>query len=380
MLSIQAELVDVGTGSQMWGDHYERKASDIQSVQEEISRGLSEKMRLRLTGDEKRLLTKRYTASPEAYQLYLKGRHAWEKRTEDGVQRSIEYFQQAIDKDPGYALAYAGLADSYAVLSAYSVMSPAESFTKARAAARKALEIDDGLAQAHATLGIAFMNYDRDWSSAESEYKKAIALDGNYATAHHWYGLLLMALGRFEESQAQLRRAAELDPFSVVIQGNMSRAFLFARQFDRAVEEARKAVAIDPNSGVGHIYAANVYEAKKMTREAIAENETVARLLGRTAYGLMALGRAQALSGRRAEALATVEEMKSFSAHRYMSPAFVALVLRHLGDKKQVLDWWEKACEDRIFEVIFLKVDPMNDDLRDEPRFAALLRKAGLSP
>ena len=217
-LSIQADLMDVETGAQIWGNHYDRKIADIQSVQEEIAREISEKLRLRLTGEEKEQLGKRYTANTDAYQLYLKGRYAWEKRTESGLTQSVEYFQQAIEKDPGYALAYAGLADSYAVLSSYSIMSPADSFPRARAAARKALEIDDGLAQAHANLGIGFGEYDRDWSSAESEYKKAIALDPNYATAHHWYGLLLTALGRSDEALAELRRAAEIDPFSVVIQ------------------------------------------------------------------------------------------------------------------------------------------------------------------
>lgn len=379
-LSIQAELVDVGSGSQIWGDHYARKLADILSVQEEIARGISEKLRLRLTGEEKQRLNKRDTANTEAYQLYLKGRYAWEKRSESGLQQSIEFFQQAIEKDPAYALAYAGLADSYAVLSSYSIMSPGESFPRARAAARKALEIDDSLAQAHATLGISFMDYDRDWSSSESEFKKAIALDGNYATAHHWYGLLLTALGRFDEALAELRRARELDPFSAVIQVNTSRLFVCARQYDRAIEEGRKAVEIDPNFGVPHYFLASAYTAKKMTREAIAENETAARLLGRNPLGLMALGRAQALSGRREEALRTIEEMKALSTRRYVSPAYVAMVLRHLGDKDQVLDWWEKACEDRSFDVIFLKVDPLNDDLRDDPRFAELLRKAGLSP
>jgi len=379
-LSIQADLVDAGSGSQVWGDRYERKVTDILSVQEEIAQAISEKLRLRLTGEEKEKLTKRSTANTVAYQLYLKGRHAWEKRSEDAVRKSIEYFQEAIDEDPGYALAHAGLADSYAVLSAYSALSPRESFTRARAAARRALELDGGLAQAHATLGLAFMNYDHDWPAAESAYKKAIALDGNYATAHHWYGLLLMALGRFDESVAQLRRAAELDPFSVIIQSNLSRAFLSARQFDRAVEESRKAVALDPSSGVGHNYAGNAYVAANRIREAIAEYETVARLLGRSPYGLMALGRAQALSGRRDEALATVEEMKALSGRRYVSPAFIAAVLRHLDDKEQRLDWWAKAWEDRSFEAMFLEVDPANDDLRNDPRFVALLRKANLGP
>jgi tetratricopeptide (TPR) repeat protein len=333
-----------------------------------------------LTGEEKQRLTKRYTANTEAYQLYLKGRYAWEKRSESGLTQSIEYFQQAIEKDPGYALAYAGLADSYAVLSSYSIMSPGESFPRARAAARKALEIDDSLAQAHATLGIAFMHFDRDWPSAESEYKKAIALDPNYATVHHWYGLLLTALGRFDEALAELRRARELDPFSAIIQGNICRLFIYTRQYDRAIEEGRKAVEIDPNLFVGHNFFAQAYAAKKMTREAIAESQTAANLMGRTPMGLMILGRAQALSGNRSEALRTVEEMKALSTRRYVSPAFVAMVLRHLGDKDQIFDWWAKACEDRSFDVIYLKVDPLNDDLRDDPRFAGLLRKAGLDP
>jgi serine/threonine-protein kinase len=379
-LSIQAELVDAGSGSQIWGDRYERKVTDILTLQDEIAQDISEKLRLRLTGEEKQQLTKRSTLDTEAYQLYLKGRHAWEGRSENGVRKSIEYFRQAIDKDPGYALAYAGLADSYAVFSSYSAMSPAESFTGARAAARKALELDPDLAQAHATLALAFANYDHDWSSAESEFKKSIALDGNYATAHHWYGLMLMALGRFDEAAAELRRAVEIDPFSVIIRCNLSRVFLSSRQFDRAVEEIRKAVALDPGSGVAHIYAGNIYVATNRIREAVSEYETVARLLGRTPYGLTSLGRAQALSGRREEALATVEEMKALSARRYVSPAFIAMVLRHLGDKDQLLDWWEKACDDRSFETMFLKVDPANDDIRNDPRFAVLLRKANLGP
>jgi serine/threonine-protein kinase len=217
-LVIQADLMDVGNGSQLWGNRYNRKLSDILSVQEEIAKEISEKLRLRLTGEEKEKLTKRYTGNTEAYQFYLKGRYAWEKRTEGGLQQSIEYFQQAIEKDPSYALAYAGLADAYAVLPSYSILSPGESFPRARAAARKALEIDDGLAQAHTTLAMALGDYDNDWPSAEAEYKKAIALDGNYATAHHWYGLLLMApLGRFDEALTEMRRAAELDPFSAII-------------------------------------------------------------------------------------------------------------------------------------------------------------------
>ena len=379
-LVVQADLVDIANGSQIWGDHYDRKLSDILTVQEEIAKEISEKLRLRLTGAEKEQLRKRYTANTEAYQLYLKGRYAWEKRTESGIQQSVEFFQQSIEKDPGYALAYAGLADSYAVMSSYSVMSPAESFPRARAAARKALEIDEGLAQAHATLGFVLTDYDHNWSAAESEFKRAIELAPTYATAHFWYGLLLGALGRSEECLTEFRRARELDPFSAIIQANSFRQLVCARQYDRAIEEGRKAIETSPNFGVAHRFLAEAYQAKKMTLQAVAEYQAAAKLIGRSPRGLLCLGRAQALSGRRSEALQTIEEMKVMATHRYVAPSLFAMVFYTLGDKDKALDWWAKAVEDRSYEVIFLKVDPLNDDLRDDPRFVDLLRKAGLAP
>ncbi|MEX0878719.1 MAG: protein kinase [Thermoanaerobaculia bacterium] len=379
-LVIQADLVDVANGSQIWGDHYDRKLSDIQTVQEEIAREISEKLRLRLTGEEKEQLRKRYTSNAEAYQLYLKGRHAWEKRTESGLQQSVELFQQSIEKDPGFALAYAGLADSYVVMNSYSLMPPADSFPRAKAAARKALEIDDDLAQAHATLCLALSNYDHDWPAAESECKRAIALDPKYATAHFWYTLMLGALGRSDEALVEIRRARELDPFSAIIQANYVRLLIFARQYDRAIEEGRKAVEENPNFGVAHNFLALALTAKGATREAIAESQTTAKLLEGTPLGLLALGRAQALDGRRSEALQTIEEMKALATRRYVAPSFVAMVLTRLGDKDQALDWWAKACENRDTDVVFLKVDPLNDALRRDPRFADLVRKVGLAP
>jgi TolB-like protein/Flp pilus assembly protein TadD len=379
-LSIQADLVDVGSGSQLWGDHYDRKLSDILTVQEEIAKEISEKLRLRLTGKEKEQLRKRYTANTEAYQLYLKGRYSWEKRTESGLKQSIEFFQQAIENDPGYALAYAGLADSYAVLSSYSVMPPAESYPRSRAAARKALEIDDGLAQAHATLGLVLTEYDHDWSGGESEYKKAIELDPGYAMAHFWYSQLLSAREHSDEASAQIRRARELDPLSPIIQANLARQLVFAREYDRAIEEGRKAVETIPNFPPAHRFLAYTYRAKGMIREAIAESQAAASLLGQTPLGLLNLGLAQALAGQRSEALQTIEEMKILAARRYVSPAYIAMVFQCLGDKDQTFEWWAKACEDRSFDPIFLKVDPLNDGLRNDPRFADLLRKAGLAP
>ena len=378
-LLIQADLVDAANGSQLWGDHYNRKLSDILNVQEEIAKEISEKLRLRLTGEEKERLKKVYTTSTEAYQLYLKGRYAWEKRTESGLKQSIEFFQQAIEKDPGYALAYAGLADSYAVLSSYSVMPSAESYPRSRAAARKALEIDDSLAQAHATLGLVLTEYDHDWSGGESEYKKAIELDPGYAMAHFWYSQLLSARERSDEASAQIRRARELDPLSPIIQANLARQLVFAREYDRAIEEGRKAVETIPNFPPAHRFLAYAYRAKGMIREAIAESQAAASLLGQTPLGLLNLGLAQALAGQRSEALRTIEEMKILAARRYVSPAYIAMVFQCLGDNDQTFEWWAKACEDRSFDPIFLKVDPLNDDLRGDPRFADLLRRAGLA-
>ena len=379
-LVVQADLVDAGNGSQLWGEHYDRRLSDILSVQEEIARDISEKLRLRLTGEDKEKLRKRYTANTDAYQFYLKGRYAWEKRSESEFERSIQFFQKAIEKDPGFALGYAGLADSYAVLSSYSIRSSSESYPKVRAAARKALEIDDGLAAPHAALGLVHTNYELDWSSAESEYRKAIELDPKYATAHHWYALLLMALGRFDEAVVEIRRAAEIDPFSAIIQANTCRLFVCSRQYDRAIEEGRKAVERDPDFAVAHRFLAYAYGAKKMTREAVAEFEKAASLFGQNALGLSNLGRAQALAGRRSDALATIEELKAMGKRRYVAPSYLAQVYVSLGDKDQALDFWSKALEDPEIEVTLLKVDPANDILRDDPRFSDLLRRAHLAP
>jgi serine/threonine-protein kinase len=246
--------------------------------------------------------------------------------------------------------------------------------------ARKALEIDDRLAQAHATLAMALTNYDHDWPAAESEHKRSIELDPRYATARLWYSLSLGALGRSDEALAEIRRAQELDPFSAIIQANLVRLLVHARQYDRAIEEGRKGVEENPIFGPAHNFLGYAYAAKGMTREAIAEYQAAASLFGEIPLGLLTLGRSQALAGRRSEALQTIEEMKALATRRYVAPSYVAMVLTLLGDKNQALDWWAKACESRDFDVLFLKVDPLNDALRGDPRFADLVRKVGLAP
>jgi eukaryotic-like serine/threonine-protein kinase len=379
-LSVQADLVDVGNGSQIWGDHYDRKLSDILAIQEEIANDISEKLRLRLTGDQKEKLRKRYTESTEAYQLYLKGRYAWEKRTSSGLRQSSEYFQKAIENDPTFALAYSGLADSYVVLPAYSILAPAEGYPKARAAARKALEVDDGLAAAHATLGLILTLYDHDWPSAESELKRAIELDPTYATAPFWYGLLLSSLGRTDEALDQIQKAREADPFSAIIRSNAVRFLVFARRFDRAIPEGRKAAQEFPNFAQSHLFLATAYEATGMRTEAAAEFRKAGEVSGRTPQGLFHLGSAQAVGGQRSEALATIDELKALAARGYVSPAFIAGIFLRLGEKDEGFVWLDRACDDRSYETTFLKVDPLFDGVRSDPRFADLLRKAGFAP
>ena len=379
-LSVQADLVDVGNGSQIWGDHYDRKLSDILAIQEEIANDISEKLRLRLTGDQKEKLRKRYTESTEAYQLYLKGRYAWEKRTPSGLRQSSEYFQKAIENDPAFALAYSGLADSYVVLPAYSIRAPAEAYPRARAAARKALEVDDSLAAAHATLGLILTLYDHDWSSAESELTRAIELDPTYATARFWYGLLLSSLGRTDEALGQIQKAREADPFSAIIRSNAVRFLVFARHFDQAIPEGRKAAQEFPNFAQSHLFLATAYEATGMRTEAAAEFRKAGEVSGRTPQGLFHLGSAQAVKGQRPEALATIDELETLASRGYVSPAFIAGIFLRLGEKDEGFVWLDRACDDRSYETTFLKVDPLFDGVRSDPRFADLLRKAGFAP
>jgi len=264
-LVIQADLTDVANGSQLWGDRYSRKMADVLAVEEEIAREISEKLRLKLTGEEKKRLAKHGTENTEAYQLYLKGRYLWEKRGDEPIRKSIEYFNQAIEKDPGYALAYAGLADAYATSSS-SLLSPREAIPKSKAAAEKALALDETLAGPHATLGLCLFSYDWNWAAGEDELKKAILLDPRYAVAHWWYGILLTALGRADEAINQTQRAHELDPFSDVFQGT-ALIYLYARQYDRAIEEELKA----PGPAGPHVIIAQVYAAKEMREQAASE-------------------------------------------------------------------------------------------------------------
>jgi serine/threonine protein kinase/tetratricopeptide (TPR) repeat protein len=379
-LTISAELVDVRYNKLLWGEQYDRKMSDLLQTQREIAREIVEKLKLKVSGEEKGL-AKHYTESNEAYQLYMKGRFHWNKRTEEGMQKSLDYFQQAIEKDPNFALAYAGLADSYDLLGAPDAggsMPPNEAMPKAKAAALKAMEIDEKLAEPHVSLAHVKYYYDRDWAAAEREFKRAIELNPNYPQAHHWYAIFLVWSGRPDEGLAEIRRAQEMDPLSLPI--NMTLGWLLsdAGQVDQGIEQLRKTLEMDPNFMIAHHRLGLAYERKGMYEQAIAEFRQVFNLSGGRPTGTVSLAQAYALAGRREEAKKNLDELLELSKQRYVSPGSIALIYAALGDKDQAFAWLETAYKDHDLILVRLKADSRYDSLRSDPRFVDLVRRVGL--
>ncbi len=376
-LIVRAELVDVDKGTQLWGGQYDRKVADVLTIQDEISKEISEKLRLRLTGEEQKRLTKHYTENTEAYQLYLRGRYEWNKRTPESLRKSIEYFNQAIEKDPGYALAYAGLADVYNVATSYLSLPPREVFPPAKAAATKAVELDDTLAEAHSALATVKAQYDRDWSGAEREFRRAIEINPGYPTAHYFYGFVyLCPMGRFEEAIAELKKAVELDPFSGIVNSNLGWTLYLARQYDQAIAQYRKTLEIDPNFSVAHARLLGAYEQKGMYEEAIAEIPKLPPYSPRSPgpEEIAAVRQAYAVSGARAYWQKLLEIAKNKAKQRYILPSFIAALYARLGDKDQAFEWLERAYEAHDEFLRFLRVDPAFDSLRSDPRYADLVR------
>jgi adenylate cyclase len=375
-LIIKTELVDTADGSQLWGDEYRRKSADIFEVQEEISKEISEKLRIKLTGEEKRLLVKRYTDNTEAYRLYLQGRFCLSKMTKDALNNAIRHFQQAINVDPEYALAYAGLADAYYALSS-AHLPPNEAMPKARGAAEKALEIDDTLAEAHASLALVKAFYEWDWAGAEDEYKRAIELNPGYASAHHWHGWSLALIGRLNEAILEIKQASELDPLSLEINTDLGLSFLFARQYDQAIEQFRKVIEMDPNFIWTHFFMGWAHEQRGDYEEAVKEFQKTAQL-DDSPLILAALGHTYALSGRRDEALRVLAEMKEMQERSHVSSYHFAIIHAALGDRDEALRWLEKSYLAREEALVWLKVDPRLDTLRTDARFIDLQRRVGL--
>jgi serine/threonine protein kinase/tetratricopeptide (TPR) repeat protein len=380
-LEISAELVDARDDSHIWGEQYSRKAADIFALQGDLAKDMTSMLRMRLTGEEEKRMAKSYTANPEAYQLYLQGRFWWNKRSEEGYNKGIEYFGQAIAKDPNYALAYAGLADCYATLGVNGVRAPNEVVPKAMEAAQKALEIDSTLVEARPSLALIKAQYDLDWSGAEKDFQQTIALNPSYAESHQWYGNTLARMGRLDEAMAEHRRALELDPLSVVTNGDLGTDFYEKRQYGQAIEQMQKTIELDPNSVSVHYVLGMVYVQKSMYKEGIAEIEKGLAISPDTPGPLSRLGYAYAVSGRRGEAQKVIDQLNQLSKQRYVSPGLIAFVYASLGDKDQAFESLQRAYDDRsIGSVTAPKVSPAWDHLRSDPRFADLLRRMNLQP
>ncbi len=377
-LIIKMELVDVLDGSQLWGEQYNREVAEIFAVEDAIAREIAEKLKVPLTGKQKQQLAKKQTDNAEAYQHYLKGRFHWNKRIESELKKAIKHFEQAIELDPAFALAYAGLADSYGVLSAWSECLPAEAFPTAKQMATKALELDDSLAEAHTSLAYINVVYEWNWSEAEREYRRAIELNPSYANAHHWYAYLLMVEARFDEARREIERAQELDPLSLIINANVGFVQHFARQYDAAIEQFEKAVAMDARFPSAHYYLGLSYEQKGQYEQSIAEFREAVTLSSGTPGDMGALGHAYASCGKLDEARKVLDELIQLSKRRYVPSFNIGLIYLRLGEIDHAFEWFERAYTERDFYLIYLKVDPRLDSIRGDPRFVELYRRVGL--
>ena len=377
-LIIRTELVDVLSGYQLWGEQYNRDLIDIFTVQEEIAREISETLRLKLRVEELRLLAKRSTESTAAYHAYLKGRYYWNKRTGDALRKAIQYFQEAIDTDPVYALAYAGLADCYTTLGWWRVLPPAESFPKATAAAVKALEIDQTLAEAHTSLAHVRLHYDWDATEAERGFNRAIESNPNYATAHHWRAEYFAATGRLDKAVDADKRALELEPLSLIINSGMGQFLYWARRYDEAIAQIKKALEMDPHFTAAHFFIGLAYLQMEMYEKAIAEFQQAVTLSGDNSFMIASLARAYAASGKQSEAQKIIETLTDKAKREYVSPLDVALVYAVMGAKDQAFEWLEKAYKERSAWLVFIGIEPGLDPLRSDSRFTELLRRIGL--
>jgi TolB-like protein/Tfp pilus assembly protein PilF len=371
---VNVQLINAMTDAHLWADTYDRKLTDIFAVESEIAKNVAEALQAKLTGLEKSSIAKPPTSNPEAYELYLKGRFFWNKRTGEDLRKAIEYFNQAIAKDPNYALAYAGLADSYLLLPNYGGASAQEAVPPARAAAKKALELDDALAEAHASLGLlAALEF--DLSRSISELERAIQLNPNYATAHHWLALGLMSAGQFDRAIAEAKRAIELDPLSLIINADFSWIYFNAHRYDEAEAQARKTLEMDSRFFLGHYYLGGALQFKGHVKEAIPEYQK-AFDLNNDPYALAMLGQAYARNGQKQEAQKVLARLNEEARSRYVPPYAVALILVALGEKERAIDELEQAYREGAGNYLFLiKVDPLLDDLRGQPRFEALAQK-----
>jgi TolB-like protein/class 3 adenylate cyclase/Flp pilus assembly protein TadD len=374
-LLVSLWLVDTNTEENVWSKQYNKKMTDLITLQSEIAKDVAENLKIELSGTDENQLNKQQTSDVEAFQLDLKGRFFWNKRTEEGLRKGVEYFEQAIAKDPGYPLAYVGLADSYNIIGFYNFLPPKEAFPKAKAAARQALVLDEKLSEAHNSLAYVLLYYDWDFAAAEEEFKRAIELNPRYAVAHQWYANLLTAMGRWDEAIQQFKRSQELDVLSPVITAVPAWTYYYARQYDRAIQPCLKAIEMDANLALAYNWLGQAYERKGMYEKAIAQFKEGLRI-SPDDFNLKALlAHVYAASGNKREAQVNLNDLLESGSKRYVSPYHLATIYTSLGDKDNAIKWLETSLHNRQHILIFLKYDSRMDDLRSDPRFTFLLQR-----
>jgi tetratricopeptide (TPR) repeat protein len=374
---ISVELIDARNNRLLWGEQFERNMSELMLTQREIATAISQKLQLKLSGDESTGLTKRYTTDNEAYKHYLKGRFYWNKRTAGSLERGIEQFSTAVQKDPKFALAYAGLADCYVILSTYAGSRWQENLPLARSNALKAAQLDSSLAEPHATLGM--INH-MEWrtAEAEAEYKRAIDLNPNYPTAHHWYGRLLRAMGRDEEAMTQTKLAGDIDPLSLVVLNNMAEIKVERGDLDEATGICQKILDLEPNFWAGHHTLAMVFMKQRRFDEALAEAQKSVELNQRANASLALLAHVYGRMGRRADAESVIKELEEKFGKQDADGRDLAVAYAGLGDKEQVFTWLEKSFQHRSHFMAMLRLEPLLDPVKSDPRWTNLLKRVGV--
>jgi TolB-like protein/Tfp pilus assembly protein PilF len=377
-LMISVNLEDVKNRRQIWGEQYSRKISSLVAVQQEIAGDIYGQLRPKIEGAEKKLLTKRTTENVEAYQLYLQGLYYWNKWTQADFRRAVDYFSEAVQKDPRYALSYAGLADTYSQLGDAGYLPPSEAWPKAKAAAMQALEIDDTLAEAHTSLGLVKEHFEWDWAGAEQEFQRAIELNPNSATAHHWYGDYLANMGRSEQGLRETRKAQELDPLSLIINTSLGWQLYLAHQNDAAAEQLRKVLEMDAKFAPARRLLEEVYAQMGKQKEAVAEREKILSLSGSPELAA-SIEEDFAKSGYRGVLQSWLEGLTEISKHSYVSPYSIAQAYMRMGENQRVFDWLQRAYEEHDSGLVSVAVEPMFEPVRSDPRFRDLLRRTKLS-
>lgn len=375
---INAQLLDARTDQHLWAESYERDCRDVLSLQGEIAQQIAEEVRVVLTPGERERLRSTRKVDPRAHELYLKARYHWNKRSEENVRKAISYFERALECDPGYAQAHAGLADCYNILAYYNALPPLDAYPKAKAAALKALELDPFLAEPHASIGVIKRDFEWDWSGAEREFQRAIDLNPGYVEALHWRATLLLMLGRTSDGIREKCNALTIDPLSVVIRTDLGRMLYFARDYDHAIREYQSALDLEPNFGSAHLWLANAYEQKGMFQQALSELRIAASLYQGSSYALARLGHCLAMAGQHDDSRSLLDQLKLMSKQKYVSAYDIALIHVGLREFDEALLWLRTALDERSLWLGYMNIEPQLDPLRSDTRFRELVRKVGL--